>query len=74
MSYTKEECVGGVAQKVLGESIEKQDIEGCVKLSKFPKGSESVYNDCKQKLASIEAMNARDGKLESVVESLKKDP
>lgn len=74
MSYTKEECVGGVAQKVLKESVEKQDIEWCVKLSKFPKGSETVYSDCKQKLASIDAMNTRDGKLESVVESLKKDP
>ncbi len=72
MSYSKDECTTNVGDKLLKEAIDKDDINSCKKLKSFPVSS--TYTDCVGKLANAEKLKSGDTKIESLIESLKKDP
>lgn len=74
MSYTEDECIKGVWQKILDKAVSDDDVEWCKKLSKFPTWYQSQYWECKSKLANIEKMNSRDEKIDSLIEALKNNP
>lgn len=72
MSYTQAECIGNVGDKLLKEAVDKDDINSCKKLKSFP--ISSTYTDCVGKLANAEKLKSGDTKIESLIESLKKNP
>ena len=72
MSYTKDECIGNIGTKLLTEAVDKDDINSCKKLEKFP--VTSTYTECVGKLANTEKLKTGDTKIESVIEALKKNP
>lgn len=72
MSYTKDECEAGVGQKILSETIGKDDIGGCEKIKKIPSAS-ATYNDCVGKLATKEKLDGKDEKINELIEKLKSD-
>lgn len=74
MSYTQDECIKWVWQKILDETVKNDDLNGCKKLSKFPTWYQSAYEECKTKLATIEKIKWKDEKIESLIEQLKSDP
>lgn len=71
MSYNKEDCVSWVWEKVLVESVEKDDIKWCKKLQSFP--VKSVYEDCVSKLANSSKLKTGDEKIANLLEQLKWD-
>lgn len=72
MSYTKEECQSWVWQKIFSQTIEKDDINGCEKIKNIPNAT-STYTDCIGKLATKEKLDAKDGKINDLIEKLKYD-
>ncbi len=71
MSYTPQECITGVGEKVLGESVAKDDIKSCKKLETFPQ--KTVYQDCISKLANPAKLKSGDEKIANLIEQLKGD-
>lgn len=74
MSYTQDECIKWVWEKILTEAVEKDDLAWCNKLAKFPSWYQSSFEECKAKLATIEKINSKDGKINDLIEQLKSDP
>lgn len=74
MSYTQDECIKWVWQKILNETVAKDDLEWCKKLAKFPSWYQSSYEECKAKLATIEKIKSKDDKIDNLIEQLKSDP
>lgn len=74
MSYTQDECIKWVWQKILDESVKNDDLEWCKKLGKLPSWYQSSYEECKTKLATIEKMKTKDEKIENLIEQLKANP
>ena len=72
MSYTQAECIGNVGDKLLKEAVDKDDINSCKKLKSFPVSS--TYTDCVGKLANAEKLKSGDTKIDTLIESLKKNP
>ncbi len=74
MSYTQDECINSVWQKILDKAISDDDISWCKKLEKFPSWYQSQYNDCKTKLANISKIKSNDEKIDNLIEELKNNP
>lgn len=71
MSYSPEECITWVGEKVLVESVEKDDIKSCKRLENFPQ--KSVFQDCISKLANPSKLKSGDEKIENLIQQLKGD-
>ena len=74
MSYTQDECIKSVWGKILKETIEKDDLNGCSKLAKFPTWYLGSYEECKAKLATVEKIKWKDSKIDDLIEKIKSDP
>lgn len=74
MSYTQDECIGSVSQKILDESVAADDINGCMKLSKLPSAYQDKFTECKEKIATVEKMTTKDTNIDDVIAQLKSDP
>ncbi len=74
MSYTPDECIKWVWQKILDETVKNDDLNGCKKLAKFPTWYQSSYEECKEKLATVEKINNKDTKIEDLISQIKADP
>lgn len=72
MSYTPEWCQTSVWQKILWETLKEDNINGCEKIKKIPNAT-TVYTDCVGKLATKEKLDAKDGKIEELIQKLKSD-
>ncbi len=71
MSYSKDECISGVGDKLLAEAVKKDDISSCKKLESYPE--KSVFTECVSKVANPEKLKSGDEKISSLIEKLKSD-
>jgi len=74
MSYTPDECIKWVWQKILNETVKDDDLSGCKKLSGFPSWYQSSYEECKAKLATVEKIKWKDEKIDNLIDQLKNNP